>query len=271
MNYVAKGRKNRFPVPKFNPMNISMIKTEIQQILETMGEQWETLRQHEGRIPQIEIDLILANIRDLYESFLDLQKKNNETPAVSPPASPAISTPARPVSVPPLIHETPVPHEEAAPDPLPFQKPTPPSPVAPEPLPAAANPVQPAPAQAPEPDLFSFSSGPVSISDKLKEEKKTINERLQQEHPAGTIGSKLNQNPIRDLKSAIGINEKFQFINELFNGSMQDYAESINQLNLMSQYDEAMQLIDIYKFKYNWDTNSDAFHKIMDFLRRRFL
>ncbi len=258
-----------------------MIKTEIQQILEAMGEQWETLRQHEGRIPQIELDLILSNIRDLYESFLDLQKKNNEVSPLSPPPTLPHSdshTPSPPPSPPPatrsLSHSHSDPHSfTPTPTPSPSDFPPPPSPSPQTSSPAAPPDVQPGtPFPSPaEPDLFSFSGGPATLSDKLKEEKRTLNERLQQENPAGTIGSKLNQNPIRDLKSAIGINEKFQFINELFNGSMQDYAESINQLNLMSQHDEALQLIDIYKFKYNWDTNSDAFHKIMEFIRRRFL
>jgi hypothetical protein len=117
--------------------------------------------------------------------------------------------------------------------------------------------------------LFN-ATPPPSLSDRFKDEKKTLNDRLQQDKPEMTLSSRLQQNTISDVKAAIGINEKFQFINELFAGSMQDYTQAINQLNQFKNLEEAIGFIDILKFKYNWDMNADGFRKIMEIVRRRY-
>lgn len=274
-------------------MDTHMIKEEIRQILETLIEQWEMVQQHEGHIPHIELDLIQANIRELYVAFYDLGKKNDEvfrppaetvTPSAPVPAEPVLPTPP-----PPPIQQQPV---QIPPPPVAVTPPLPEEPATPEPPeihqasdeikaqdenPATTSPPLPKPEEIsfrppkPEPDLFSTTIGGFTISDKLKEEKVTLNEKLQQDRPGGTLSSRLHENPIKDLKSSIGINEKFLFINALFNGSMQDYAAAITELNQFNNYEEALKFIDILKFKYNWDTNSDAYHKIMDFVRRRYL
>ncbi|MHC1706853.1 MAG: hypothetical protein AB9842_04935 [Bacteroidales bacterium] len=283
-------------------MDTNTIRTEIDQILETVNEQWEMIQQNPGHIPQIELDLFQASIRDLYEALINLHRKNDEVIPVPPPQEPKITTEAVPEVIPEPVYQAPEAviaepepeapaagemFEEIPPQPEPKVE-GPPVPVI-TPALAEEPPVQQAfekeiphahiqqtlPSDEfsfrppkPEPDLFS--SGP-TISDKLKEEKLTLNEKLQQEKSFNTIGARLHQNPIKDLKSSIGINEKFQFINELFNGSMQDYTQGIQDLNQFSGYEEALKLIDVLKFKYNWDTNSDAYHKIMDFVRRRYM
>ncbi|MCX6270689.1 MAG: hypothetical protein NTU44_05630 [Bacteroidetes bacterium] len=255
-----------------------MIKSEIQQVLEALSEQWEIVSQYEGKIPQIEVDLILANIRDLYEAVNDLRRKNDQlmvppSEHIRKPIPPPIITPiSAPVEIPvpaPVHTEPPVPEVIITEPPFTVLPPEiPEKPFTPVQRPPEEHPFRP---PKPSPDLFSINTGSPTISDKLREDKTTLNDRLQQEKHSDTLGNKLNQNPIKDLKSSIGINEKFQFINELFNGSMQDYTQAIAELNVFGRLEEATEFVDILKFKYNWDTNSDAYHKIMDFIRRRYL
>jgi len=165
----------------------------------------------------------------------------------------------------PLSESKPLPEPEPEYEPIVLISPKPEA-VAETPM--ATTSTEPAVAVPPSQDLFSTGT---TIADKLKEEKMTLNQRLQAEKPKMNIGSQLHHNQIRDLKSSIGINEKFQFINDLFKGNMQDYTLAITQLNQFNNFEEALEYIDILKFKYTWDINSDAHHKLMDFVRRRYL
>ena len=49
-------------------MEKNIIKEEIVEILEVIVEQSEVISSYEKQIPQIEIDIILSNIRDLYRN-----------------------------------------------------------------------------------------------------------------------------------------------------------------------------------------------------------
>lgn len=267
-------------------MDTKTLRTEISQILETLNEQWEMIQQNQGHIPQIELDLFQSTIRDLYESLSSLHRKNDEILQVSPPP---VNEPVQ-VSSSAVAIEPKIPEPEPEPEPEPVAEVVDPPFIAEIPVIPSEPVVQPAPVietpqpqikvppdlnefsfrpPKPEPDLFSGSGS--TISDKLKDEKITLNEKLQQDNIANTVSEKLHQNPIKDLKSSIGINEKFQFINELFNGSLQDYTLGITELNQFPNYEEALKMIDVLKFKFNWDINSDAYHKIMDFVRRRYM
>ncbi|MDZ7742618.1 MAG: hypothetical protein U5Q03_12920 [Bacteroidota bacterium] len=64
-------------------MNKRILKKEISNILEALHEQAEIILSHEGRIPQIEMDIAMGNIRKLYEDFYLLDKENrHEEPAI---------------------------------------------------------------------------------------------------------------------------------------------------------------------------------------------
>ena len=274
-------------------MDTDLIKTEIRQILEALQEQWELLQQHQGKLPQIEIDLIMSNIRKLYEVFNDLRKLNEAGVPISfgqgefktqvkteqPPQIPQPEEPAEPLFISPRQeHKSELPQADI-PNTLKLEPRVHPTPSSaepekePQPLKVIPTVVIPPQASKPplSPDLFSMGTSGGTVSDKLKEDKTTLNEKLQRDQSQQTLGTRLHQNPIKDLKSAIGINEKFQFINELFNGSMQDYTQAVTELNLFNNLEEAIEFVDILKFKYNWDINSDAYHKVMDFIRRRYL
>jgi hypothetical protein len=119
-------------------------------------------------------------------------------------------------------------------------------------------------------DLFS-GANPI-MADKFKDEKKSINEKLAGGNKEdNSLASKLKQNQITDLKSAIGINEKFQFINELFDGSMQEYTNAIAKLNSMGSYNEALLYMNILAEQYKWKTNSVPCKKLEELVQRRFV
>lgn len=79
-----------------------------------------------------------------------------------------------------------------------------------------------------------------------------------------------NLKKIDDLKAAVGLNEKFRFINELFGGNQQEYSIAINQLNTVPDIEEALIYYDTLKNIYNWDTAAECYIKLLELVHRRF-
>lgn len=84
------------------------------------------------------------------------------------------------------------------------------------------------------------------------------------------IVNKIQGKSISDLKAAIGINEKFQFINELFDGNMQEYNAALTQLDTLANFDEALVYTDSLRDIYRWKDDSPVLNNFMDLLKRRY-
>jgi hypothetical protein len=157
-------------------------------------------------------------------------------------------------------HRTPGPEPQAS-DP---QPPTPsPQPPEPEPIPAPRKPLTTSPEPQPvdtEPtkttaDLFS---GPKTIADtfQAKEDK--------------SIAATVTPQPAQDLKMAIGINDKFLFINELFQGDPSVYNHAIENMNSAGGLVQAMSSLDSYRAEYKWADNSEAYHRLKKILNAKY-
>lgn len=86
----------------------------------------------------------------------------------------------------------------------------------------------------------------------------------------GSIAARMQRKPISDLRSAIGINEKFLFINELFKGNMQQYNKTLDEFNDFKSLQGAQTYLLELKVEYQWDEDSQAFLKLREFVERRF-
>lgn len=73
--------------------------------------------------------------------------------------------------------------------------------------------------------------------------------------------------PVTDLRRAIGINDKFLLIRDLFGGDGEAYEEAIGKLNAFDDFDECM--IHIAE-NYAWNPNSDGAKFMMELLERKF-
>ena len=85
-----------------------------------------------------------------------------------------------------------------------------------------------------------------------------------------TLAAKLQQAPVRDLKSAIGINDKFLFVNELFGGSMEKYNKSIENLNDLKTLNGAMIYLNELKIELQWNSSNEAYQKLKDLVSHKF-
>lgn len=96
----------------------------------------------------------------------------------------------------------------------------------------------------------------------------TLGESMMQEDH--TLAAKLQQNPVRDLKSVIGINDKFLFVNELFGGSMEKYNKSVENLNDLKTLNGAMIYLNELKIELQWNSSNEAYQKLTELVRRKF-
>lgn len=85
-----------------------------------------------------------------------------------------------------------------------------------------------------------------------------------------SLAAKLQNRPVGDLKSAIGINDKFLFVNELFGGSMEKYNRSIENLNDIQTYNGALIYLDELKVELQWNSNNMAYKKLSELVKLKF-
>lgn len=83
------------------------------------------------------------------------------------------------------------------------------------------------------------------------------------------INSKLNQSRA-DLRTAIGVHEKFMFINDLFSGNLREYTEFIQNLNAAENLDNAKDIIREVKEKKRWITTSLPYTTLENVVERKF-
>ena len=80
-------------------------------------------------------------------------------------------------------------------------------------------------------------------------------------------GSNKVISPITDLRKGLGINDRFFFQRELFNGSSDVMNQTLDQLNQMNSLSSAKSFL---AANFKWKPDQEAVHAFMDLLERRF-
>lgn len=102
-----------------------------------------------------------------------------------------------------------------------------------------------------------------------KFEQPEINERLREDKTE--VAAVLQAAPVRDLKKAVGINDRYLFVNELFRGDESMYERSMKTINGFSIYPEAQYWIEReLKVKMGWDDGCETVKLFDQLVRRRF-
>lgn len=99
---------------------------------------------------------------------------------------------------------------------------------------------------------------PESLNDKLRQGKTELLEVLK-------------ETPVKDLRKAIGINDRFLFINDLFRGDESMYERSIKTINSFNIFPEAEYWINReLKVKLGWNTDDPTVLHFDQLIKRRF-
>ena len=72
---------------------------------------------------------------------------------------------------------------------------------------------------------------------------------------------------VGDLMAAIGLNDRFTFVRELFSNDSKAFESTIVLLNNATSYDDAYNMIR----EFNWDIESDPVQQLLEIIRRKFI
>lgn len=128
---------------------------------------------------------------------------------------------------------------------------------APQPAPAPAPAPQPAPAPAPAP---REEEAPQRLGDVIAKNVTTLADKMAEEQPTAAF------NRITDIRKAIGLNDKFLMIRDLFGGDANLYEDTINHLNEYDDLDECMIFI-VENFR--WNPDSEGAKLLVSLLERK--
>lgn len=97
-------------------------------------------------------------------------------------------------------------------------------------------------------------------------EKKSVNDRMASSQET-KIKSPLMGKPIHDLTKGLGINDRFMFQRELFNGKSDVMQQTLQQLNEMTDLNSAQSFI---ASNFNWDNELDVTQSFYNYIKRKF-
>jgi hypothetical protein len=116
---------------------------------------------------------------------------------------------------------------------------------------------------------LSHQQGVREINDVIGNNGASLNDKLK-----GNIvdlAAALKEAPVRELKKAIGVNDRYVFINELFRGDEPMYERSIKTINNFRILPEAEYWMEReLKIKLGWDDSREITKHFYQLVRRRF-
>ena len=233
-------------------MNKDLLTHNIEKLLIALHRQIVDIRDSEHRVPKMEMDQALANVRALYEQFTVLNYLNTfgepeaKENSVSSPS--AVSAPSSEK----LQKEEQV-AAEAAPEPEKVAEPVKPEPI----VISEVAPPQPVPDVIPAPDV-KMDSGKENMAIALGEMKEL------------TLADKLRTQKLDDLNKAVNMADKFLFMNDLFKGENSAYKEALEVLNKLSDHAEAERYMAALGIQYGWEENSKTEKKFRELVARKF-
>ena len=303
---------------------MNMLNDEIIHLIGKIRERYDLVYESSDHNVRIEVDLLRADIRELYEKIsLLTRSKPPAADLMPPPSNPEIRTEIMPLMVEPVSEsefssgtesgaftEHQVTEESFLPNPklnmdtvdtialstiFPESTPeilspstNPPRIIEIETTKLPAPPIftqtpVPSPASKPAPaghvyenttqvhstlDLFGAPAS--TLADKFRNENRSINEKLNLEITTDkSLGSKLRLK-ITDLHASIGINDRFIFINELFEGDMRMYDDMLVRLNTCTSLQEAIDVYNQDKALQGWSDQLNSVERLLDFIHRRY-
>lgn len=72
------------------------------------------------------------------------------------------------------------------------------------------------------------------------------------------------------LIGSFGLNERLQYINELFNGSSEHFSEAVKIIDNQSNIEEALLKTSVYANQFNWENDSETVEEFIIKIKRRY-
>jgi len=107
------------------------------------------------------------------------------------------------------------------------------------------------------------------LNDVIGNNSASLNDQLKED--VLELAASLKDTPVRELKKAIGVNDRYAFINELFRGDEAMYERSIKTINNFRILPEAEYWMEReLKIKLGWDDGREITKQFYQLVKRRF-
>lgn len=116
-------------------------------------------------------------------------------------------------------------------------------------------------------DVKHTANGNEIVADKFQS-KRFVHDNITKNEAKNDVSSKMQSKPIKDINTAIGLNDKFIFIRELFSGDKDHYHETIQVLNNFDTFENALQFL---QENFDWDKEDENFIRLTELVRRKYL
>ena len=306
-------QQNVYYLTLTNTMDLNRLTRDADDLIRKVVSRYNQLYVPAGRISQVELDLMLDDMRRLYDTFktigqVNLTLQNTATkPEVSvnaafrdEPRQADTYSPSQGAKLSDKAEQMPVttqvePEIDAFTEPITEKVVEPDSendinteknadfldetefdaePVTESPLPAKSEISYNEPFVQPKTEELKSTLNPDSpqamLADKYSNGTKSLSETMASSQAQAVMGSRLQFQPISDLSSGIGLNDKFSFISELFDNDNSKYDEAISRINKAVNLDEANWILQKYHSA-EWDQKNDSLARLKDFVKRRFI
>ena len=110
------------------------------------------------------------------------------------------------------------------------------------------------------------SNTPEIVADKFQS-KKFVHDNISKKNAKKDVSAKMQSKPIQDINSAIGLNDRFIFIRELFGNNKDHYHETVQVLNNFDTYDNAVRFLDE---NFDWEPENENYERLKELVRRKF-
>ena len=106
------------------------------------------------------------------------------------------------------------------------------------------------------------------VSGRFKSESVSIHDSISKLQQYDDLSSQLQTKPISNIADAIGVNDKFTFVKELFDGDTEKYNNTIDILNKVVNFNDAYNYL---MGNFSWDMDSPLVQKILNLIRRKLI
>lgn len=227
------------------------LNTVIEIIIRDLNEAREIiddLKQHPG-VPELQVELAKSKCKSASE-LISLLKN---MPGKGEPVKEVKSVVMEEIRIETEVHnidQTPLPAEES------HEKP-------------AAEPVAESMPETKEKPAITYKKHVESsiIADQFSNRPESFNESLGSHKHDDDILEILKTKPLSSIDEAIGVNDRFLFIREIFNGSPESYSQAIQKLESVRCLADARAVIMSYTGE---DTDHEALKQLMDLIKRKF-
>jgi hypothetical protein len=109
----------------------------------------------------------------------------------------------------------------------------------------------------------------IEVHDKINADEASLNDKHRSQK--SELVDRLQDQPVKDLKKAIGINDRYLYINELFNGNEAMFERTLKTLNGFSILPEAEYWIQReLRLKMGWKDDNPLVQQFVQLVKRRF-